>query len=140
MSKLAIKIQKVKEEDIKQFTKEQWALVNKEFGMEPWETFFFAAYKDWRLVGFTKIELRGDVAELRQILVHKDFRKQGIGEKLLKHFESLARKNNCRKVVLRVPDAYKEAIKFYKNREYKIEATLKNFYFGFNWYYMSKVL
>lgn len=61
----------------------------------------------------------GNVAWIEEIMVHKDFRKNGVGKLLMDYFEDWAAKSNCRLVAL----ATRRASKFYEALDYKQSAT-----------------
>lgn len=134
-----ISIKKVKEEEIKNFAKKEWAVINKRFNFIPFrKTFFFATYLDKKLVGYAKVHIMGGLAEIAHIIIKDEMTDLGIGSKIMSFIETWAKKKNCRKIVLETAEKYKKTIKFYKKHGYKIDAVLPNYYYGCDWYYMSK--
>lgn len=139
MSKIIIR--KTEEEKIKNFAKTQWAIVNKRFGFLPAKkTFFFAIYYEKKLIGYAKVDIRGGLAEVRDLLIHDKFTGKGIGSKAIDYIEKWARKNKCRKVVIKTASRFTKTVNFYKKHNYRIDAILPNYYYGCDWYYMVKEL
>lgn len=135
-----ITIKKVDYSELKDFLDEQWKIVNQKFNLPPKDTFFYAIYSKEELIGYTKLDIRGGVLEIRHILIKENLTGKGVGSKMMTYLEDLARKNNCRKIVLKVPEVYKKSISFYEKYGYKKDATLRNYYYDCDWYYMSKNL
>ena len=136
-----ISIKKVSSVKIKRFANKEWELINRRFNLMPRkETSFLGVYLKGKLVGYSKVDVRGKVLEIRHILVHNRFTGMGIGSEAMKYIEEIGRKNKCKKSVLKVPEVYRRAIKFYKKHGYKKDSTLRNYYYGRDWYYMVKEL
>ncbi len=137
-----ITIKKAQPSKVKEFGDKQWKVVNRRFGLLPAKkTFFFVAYSKKKIVGYTKIEIiRGGLLEIRDLLVHDKFTGKGIGSEIIEYIEKWAKKNRCKKAVLKVPSVYKESIKFYKKHGYRKDVTLSNYYYDYDWYYMTKSL
>lgn len=136
-----LKIKQVKKVDVDNFAEKEWSIINEKYGLLPSkETFFFGAYSNNKLAGYARVELRGGVTEIRDILVKDELTGDGIGSELVNYIEKWAVKNKCKKVVLKAPSVFGKTIKFYKNKGYKKDATLPKYYYGHNWYYMSKKL
>ncbi len=136
-----IKIKEVKEETIENFSKRQWAKVNREFGFVPFrKTFFFGIYQNSKLLGYAKIYLMGGIAEISHIIIHDQATGKGLGTNLMEYVDKWAESKNCRRIVIKTASKYKKAIKFYKKHGYEIDAVLSNYYYGCDWYYMGKEL
>ena len=86
------------------------------------------------------MNLRGGITEIKDVLIKDNCTGKGAGTELLKYIEKWAKEKYCRKVILKVPSVYKKSVKFYKNNGFKIDATLPKYYYGCDWYYMSKGL
>lgn len=141
MIKSEIKVKKVKEGEVKNFADKQWAIIAKKCGFAPfWKTYFFAIYEDKNLRGYARVDIEGGLAEISRIVVDDKFTDRGFGSKLMDYIESFARKNKCRKLVLQATPRYGKSMDFYKEHGFKIDATLKNYYFDSDWHYMGKDL
>lgn len=135
------RIKKVRITDINKFAKEQWKIVNKKYCLlPPKKIFFFGVFSRNKLLAYAKIELRGGVMEIRDILVKNELTNNGIGSELIDYIEKWAIKNKCKKVVLKVPSVFIKTIKFYRNKRYKKDVVLSKYYYGHDWHYMSKDL
>jgi glucosamine-phosphate N-acetyltransferase len=66
------------------------------------------------------------VAHIEDLVIDKEYRKQGIGKKLLEYAIDLAKKSNCYKVIL---DCDKDLISFYKKNEFKEKGIQMSLYF-----------
>lgn len=68
--------------------------------------------------------------ELYWIVTHNDFRKKGIGQKLLEYTHSQAAKQGCSMIVAETSgrEKYKPTREFYDSTGYKLEAVLKDYY------------
>lgn len=70
----------------------------------------------------TRIASNSHVFALRAIVVHPNFRRQGIGRQLLRSAEILAQTRGARKISIAVLSTNFQAIKFYCNQGYVQEA------------------
>lgn len=123
------------------FALKTWNQYNKEKNfMYKEKVFRFAAYLNGKIVGYMYGNTNGSVAYLDDILVDREHRSKGIGTKLLRKFEDIARANRCHACLLATTDKHAQAIIFYKKNGYKIEARLKKMYWGCTEYYMVKRL
>jgi len=127
--------------EVESFKKIEWSLSDKEKEFEyNKKTYERIAIDKERIAGYTKYELLGGTAFLREIIVAKNARKQGIGKMLLEEFEKRAKKEGCHRCFLETSKKHREALKFYKKEKYKIIAKLKNHKFYVMWYIFSKEL
>ncbi|MDD2646985.1 MAG: GNAT family N-acetyltransferase [Patescibacteria group bacterium] len=134
-----IRIQQINATEIKEFFDKEWEVINKKYNLlPPKETFFFGVYVDKNLSAYAKVELRGGVVEIRDILVKNELTGKGIGTNLLKYIEKWANDNNCKKSVIKVPSVFVDTIRFYEKSGYKKDAVLLDYYYNHDWYYMSK--
>jgi ribosomal protein S18 acetylase RimI-like enzyme len=76
-------------------------------------------------VGHQKFNNR---ARIWDIYIDKSFQNQGMGTKLIQFAEDLARKWNCRNIVLEVQSSNYNAIKFYEKNGFSISGFDLNFY------------
>lgn len=88
--------------------------------------------------GIQAIRVNWGILEIDLLFVFSEFRKQGIGSRLLKHVEDLARQNGC---VLAKLDTFDfQAKDFYLKHGYEIFGVLNDCPKGHCRYYMSKKL
>jgi GNAT superfamily N-acetyltransferase len=127
--------------DVEIFSKEQWEIINKRFNfLPPKEAFLFGSYLGDKLVAYAQVEIRGGIVEVRDLLVKDDMTSRGIGGELLSYVEKWAKDNGCRKSVVKTASTYDRSVNFYKKNGYKKDAVLPDYYYGCDWYYMSKEL
>lgn len=141
---MKIQIEKVRKKNKKssdKFAKIEWKKFNKERGYAFREKeYSFIAKEGKKVMGFISFKILGGVAYLSQIIVSKTTRGKGIGKRLIKKFESIARNKKCHLAYLETSERHKEALKFYKKNNYKTIITLKNNKFHFTWYILEKRL
>ena len=89
---------------------------------------------DDKINGIIVYNLFYDRIEIEYIIVPEEYRKKGIGSKLLLELE----KENINNITLEVRESNITAINFYKKNGYKIEAIRKNYYGNENGYLMMK--
>ena len=89
---------------------------------------------DDKINGIIVYNLFYDRIEIEYIIVLEEYRKKGIGSKLLLEIE----KENINNITLEVRESNLAAINFYKNNGYKIEAIRKNYYGNEDGYLMMK--
>lgn len=112
--------------------------LNYEIIKDSFDNVFFKGliYYDNGIKGIIVYNLLYDRIEIEYIIVHDDYRKQGIGSKLLQEIEN----NNINNITLEVRESNVEAINFYKNNGFKIVSIRKNYYGNENGYLMLKEL
>lgn len=137
-----IEIKEVKKSETEDFSKKQWPIIDKKYNFLPArETFYFGVYSDGELVAYAGTEIRGGVSETRALLVRDDLTGNGIGTKLLSYVENWAKKEkNCVKSVVKTSSAWSKSVYFYEKMGYTKDAVLPEYYYGVDWYYMSKKL
>ena len=89
-----------------------------------------------RIIGVLSYLLIYDRVEIEYIVVDNEYRKKGIGSKLLNSINLDGIKN----ITLEVRDSNKEAINFYKKNGFNIVTVRKNYYNGEDGYLMIKNL
>ena len=89
---------------------------------------------DDKINGIIVYNLFYDRIEIEYIIVPKEYRKQGIGSKLLSEIE----KEKINNITLEVRESNIAAINFYKKNGYKKEAIRKNYYGNEDGYLMMK--
>ena len=89
---------------------------------------FLTALTFGRVSGYIGvIEICGD-ADITSVAVHPDFRRMGIGKKLLDTAENEAVNRNCESITLEVRESNLAAISLYLGSGYKQVGIRKNFY------------
>lgn len=89
---------------------------------------------DDKINGIIVYNLFYDRIEIEYIIILEEYRKKGIGSKLLSEIE----KENINNITLEVRESNIAAINFYKKNGYKIEAMRKNYYGNEDGYLMMK--
>lgn len=89
---------------------------------------------DDKINGIIVYNLFYDRIEIEYIIVPEEYRKKGIGSKLLSEIE----KEKINNITLEVRVSNVNAINFYKKNGYKIEAIRKNYYGNEDGYLMMK--
>jgi ribosomal-protein-alanine N-acetyltransferase len=135
-------IRQVQKIDTEAFANEQWLINDKKYNFLPQrETFYLGVYSDEKLIAYAQTEIRGGIAETRSLLVKDGLQGQGIGTQLLGYVENWAKQEKkCRKSVIKTSSGWPKTVHFYEKIGYKKDATLANYYYGVNWYFMSKEL
>ncbi|MDU1910641.1 ribosomal protein S18-alanine N-acetyltransferase [Fusobacterium sp.] len=85
---------------------------------------FFITKIEEKVAGYIILYDTIDVWEIMKIAVNKEYRRKGIGEKMIKYIFSLAQIP----IMLEVRENNKGAIEFYKKSGFELIATRKNYY------------
>lgn len=93
-------------------------------------------YKEETIKGVLVYDLFYDRIEIEYIVVHEDYRNEGIGTKLIKVIED----NGIKNISLEVSEENLTAINFYKKNGYSVVAKRKNYYKDKDAYLMLKEL
>jgi ribosomal protein S18 acetylase RimI-like enzyme len=89
-------------------------------------------------VGVGLCLLVGKVLRLSVLLIKEEFRKKGgIGSKILRRIEELAREHKWHKIRL---STIHQNVPFYQKNGYFIEAELRNDAFNSTWFILSKFI
>ena len=80
------------------------------------------------ILGFAGILINIDIVEIMNIVVRKKYRKQGIGQKLLKELVKIAQKTNVEFINLEVNVKNKPAIKLYEKYSFEQIGVRKKYY------------
>jgi GNAT superfamily N-acetyltransferase len=90
----------------------------------------FCAYIGDKLVGNIIIEnvknTETSLLKIKNIYVDKNWRKKGIGTRLLKYAEDYAIKKGYKRIEVKVPCNEKECIDFFKKNGYTLKSTYKS--------------
>jgi len=79
-------------------------------------------------IGYLIAMLAGDTADILNIGVDPDFKRQGYGSGLINHLIEELRKRNICKILLEVRAGNKSAIQFYKKQGFEKISVRKNYY------------
>lgn len=111
---------------------------NYKISVDSFDNAFFKCliYYDEVIKGIIVYDLLYDRIEIEYIIVQDEYRKQGIGSKLLNEVEKISVKN----ITLEVRESNIAAINFYKKNGFKISTIRKNYYGNENGYLMLKVI
>ncbi len=83
---------------------------------------------DGQVVGFITYDLYDDRAEIIDLVVHINYRNQGIGSKLVNKVINNCVNNRCKNITLEVKCNNKSAVNLYKTCSFKIISTRKRYY------------
>lgn len=120
------KTNKVTRSQTNLFLKEAWEDFNKEKNTE-WDPkdFYYATYLNNKMIASIHLVINGNICTIKQLIVDKNYRREGLGSNLLKKAEETAKNSKCHKISMDIFDNNKEAIKFYKKNKFKQAAKLK---------------
>jgi ribosomal-protein-alanine N-acetyltransferase len=106
-----------------------------------WPEGFLVARIDRETVGYAIGEKNKDSGLIISIAVKKEWRRRGIGRKLIEKLLENFKKEGAKIVFLHVREENKEAINFYRALGFKIIELVENYYSnGENAYLMEKTL
>ena len=91
-----------------------------------------------RLVGGLMADMYWNWLDIDNLWLHEDYRKQGLGSKLLKTAEKEARRQGCRRAVISTFSF--QARGFYKKHGYQVTGRLDDYPPGESFYWMVKEL
>lgn len=106
----------------------QWGTENYKSELGKDENLFFVAREGHKIVGFVFSRLITPAVEIFNIAVLPEFRKQGIGRKLLDAILERAVKAGCRECWLEVRESNLEARRFYEKLNFQNVGRRKNYY------------
>ena len=81
-----------------------------------------------KMIGYLITMLAGDTADILNIGIDSDFKRQGHGTALLNHLIEELRKRNIGEILLEVRAGNKSAIQFYKRQGFEEISVRKNYY------------
>jgi ribosomal-protein-alanine N-acetyltransferase len=106
-----------------------------------WPEGFLVAKLDGEIVGYAIGEKNKDSGLIISVAVKKEWRRRGIGRKLMEKLLENFKKGGMRIVFLHVREENKEAINFYQALGFKIRELVENYYSnGEDAYLMEKSL
>lgn len=89
---------------------------------------YFVAEIDNTIVGYIGSWFLSDLIHITTVAVHPDYRRKGIGEKLMNYILDIGKKENYKTCVLEVRVSNERAIELYKKLGFRIEKIKKGYY------------
>lgn len=89
---------------------------------------FFVAECDGEIAGYVGVYHIGDECDITNVAVSSEYRRNGIGKRLLEAVETYASGHNVQTVTLEVRESNTPAINLYETMQYKNIGIRKNFY------------
>ena len=108
--------------------RESWSLDLLSSGFENKWNLYLAAEEDGRLAGYGAVCVIAGEGEIQRIAVLEEFRRQGLGRKLLDAMVAAARNRGARAMTLEVRESNEPAIKLYFSAGFRTEAQRKDYY------------
>ena len=108
--------------------REPWSFDLLSSGFENKWNLYLAAEKDGRLAGYGAVCVIAGEGEIQRIAVLEEFRRQGLGRKLLDAMVAAARNRGARAMTLEVRESNEPAIKLYFSAGFRTEAQRKDYY------------
>lgn len=94
------------------------------------QTILLTAFEDKKLIGYVILYYVLEEGEIARIAVSPDYRRQGVGARLLLELESLCLDNGISKLLLDVRESNVAAYSFYEEHGFVKDGIRKNFYIG----------
>ena len=94
------------------------------------QTILLTAFEDKKLIGYVILYYVLEEGEIARIAVSPDYRRQGVGARLLLELESLCLDNGISKLLLDVRESNVAAYSFYEEHGFVKDGIRKNFYTG----------
>ena len=128
-------IRRMKESDIPEV-----ARLEKEIFPDPWsegaisetfeqeQTLLLVAYEDRKLIGYLILYFVLEEGEIARIAVIPEYRRQGVGARMLLELEDLCEDNGITKLLLDVRESNETAISFYTSYGFVQDGVRRNFY------------
>ena len=108
--------------------RESWSFDLLSSGYKNKWNLYLAAEKDGRLAGYGAVCVIAGEGEIQRIAVLEEFRRQGLGRKLLDAMVAAARNRGARAMTLEVRESNEPAIKLYFSAGFRTEAQRKDYY------------
>lgn len=110
------------------FGKDAWSIPALRGEFENEYSHFFAKICDGKIVGYVCIRVMCEEAQICNLAVKNDYRRQGIATELLKEIAGFSALQGCERCELEVNTANTPAVELYKKCGYEIVGTRVNFY------------
>lgn len=114
------------------FPEDPWSRASFETEIDnPLSVFFVARDEETgRMMGYGGMWLMHDVADITNIAVHPDYRREGIGRELLNLLIQIAKENKMTAITLEVRESNVPAQKLYESAEFVHCGVRKRYYQG----------
>lgn len=140
---MPIKISKTTEKKIKKFNEKEYRKLDIEYFGKPvtWARtpIIFKATENGKIAGTMDAHYTGEIVFIKDIVVAKTKRRQGIGSKLIRQVEKEAKRLGAHKIFFYTGRKW-YTNKFYKKLGYKIEAILPKHCFKIDYVIYSKFI
>ncbi|ETP73105.1 ribosomal-protein-alanine acetyltransferase [Lachnospiraceae bacterium JC7] len=110
------------------FGKMAWSSRDFESAVNSSYDYPFVIHEDSHVTGYSVLRVLAPEAEVEDICVSSDMRKQGIGECLLNHMISIARENGAENIYLEVRSKNEAAIGLYRKTGFQDSYVRKAYY------------
>ena len=139
---MAVEIKPIDQMHYEKETPLLWQIYNQEVGVEfSKNTYFFSIFFDEEEIGFLRIDIRGGVAYLDEIIIKSEYRGQKIGYEAVEFFMNFAKDKFCHKMRIKTcPELSPAGYHIYLKLGFVEEARLKKDYFGHDWVILAKFL
>ncbi|MFA7707585.1 MAG: GNAT family N-acetyltransferase [Candidatus Pacearchaeota archaeon] len=133
-----IKIRKYKEEDNKQVKRLVTEVIMELYHQKPKHIqdlnnikknyiSYIVAENNKKIIGIVSLQKKDNkTAKLRRLYINKKFRRKGLGQKLLKEIESIAKKLKFKYIVLNTKHKNEIALNLYQKNNYKDYKKIKS--------------
>lgn len=110
------------------FGKDAWSIPSLRGEFENDFSHFFGEEIDGKLVGYVCVRTLMEEAQICNIAVLPDYRRQGIATRLLEHVAQFGKEVGCQRSELEVNMQNVPAVELYKKCGYEVAGIRKNFY------------
>jgi GNAT superfamily N-acetyltransferase len=119
-----------------------WQIYNQEMGVVfSKNVYYFSIILENTEIGFLRIDVRGGVAYLDDIIIKSEYRGQKIGYEGVEFFMNFSKEKRCHKMRIKTcPELSPAAYHIYVKLGFVEEARLKKDYFGHDWVILAKFL
>ena len=105
-----------------------WSKTSFENSINSKDTLFVVAEKENKIIGYLGIYFFFEDADISNVAVEKEYRRQHIGRALLEYILVEAKSRGVKNITLEVRESNEEAIKFYLKNNFKEITKRKNYY------------
>jgi len=129
--------------DAEAFTEQAWAAADLEhFGRAvdfSKKKFSLVARRNGTVCGIARLQIKAGIARIDELLVDTSQRRLGVGTKLVREMEQIARQHQCHKITLLTGKDW-PAVPFYTNLGFIFVAELPNYYARHDFVELAKEL